>query len=52
MKKGQRVRDAVSKKISKLHREGKGVPQAIATSLSMKRKGKLGSCGGYKKGKK
>ena len=52
MKKGQHVRDAVSKKISKLHKEGKGVPQAIAISLSMKRKGKLGPCGGYKKGKK
>lgn len=47
---------AVSKKISKLVREGTPQKQAVAEALSMKRAGRLTKNGGYKrvhkKGKK
>jgi|TARA_R100000455_G_scaffold18315_1_gene9007 hypothetical protein len=39
----------VNKKISKLKKEGKPRKQAVAIALTMKRKGKLGPRGGYKK---
>tara|TARA_R110002020_G_scaffold164181_1_gene350654 strand:+ start:3149 stop:3286 length:138 start_codon:yes stop_codon:yes gene_type:complete len=39
----------VSKKIKKLIDEGKSQQQAIAIALNMKREGKLGPKGGYKK---
>jgi hypothetical protein len=45
----KKTRDALSSKIAKLRSEGKKGPQAIAAAYSMKRKGKLGPGGGYKK---
>lgn len=43
---------AVSKKISKLVREGKPQDQAVATALSMKRAGRLTKSGGYRRAKR
>lgn len=45
------ARSAVSAKISKLVGEGKPHKQAVATALSMARAGRLGSKGGYKRGR-
>jgi hypothetical protein len=47
-------KSAVSKKISKLVREGVSQKQAVAEALSMKRAGRLTKSGGYRrvKGKK
>ena len=42
---------AVSQKISKLVREGKPQKQAVAMALNMKREGRLGSRGGYQRGR-
>ena len=39
----------VSKKISKLKREGKGRKQSVATALSMKKSGRLAKSGAYKR---
>jgi hypothetical protein len=39
----------VSAKISKLRGEGKSQKQAVATALAMKRAGRLGPRGGYKR---
>jgi hypothetical protein len=44
--------DSVGKKISKLKDEGESDDQSIATALNMKRKGRLGKRGGYKRGKR
>lgn len=46
------AKSPVSKKVGRLVREGKSKEQAVATALAMKRKGRLGPRGGYKKGKK
>jgi|TARA_R100000234_G_scaffold33983_1_gene20052 hypothetical protein len=40
---------AVNRKVKKLKKEGKPRKQAVAIALTMKRKGKLGPRGGYKK---
>mgnify|MGYP001175722168 CR=1 FL=1 len=40
---------AVSDKIRKLSKEGYKQKQAVAIALNMKRKGKIGPKGGYKK---
>ena len=43
---------AVGKKISKLRKKGKSQRAAVATALSMKRAGRIGPKGGYKRKKK
>jgi hypothetical protein len=45
-------KDAVSAKVGKLKEEGEETDQAVATAMNMKRKGRLGKRGGYKRGKK
>lgn len=43
------MKSAVGKKIGKLRKEGVPQKQAVATALNMKKKGKLGPRGGYKR---
>lgn len=45
----RRKRNGVSRKISKLRHEGKSQDQAVAIALEMKRRGRLGPRGGYKR---
>lgn len=45
----RRKKDGVGRKISKLRHEGKSRKQAVATALNMKREGRLGSRGGYRR---
>jgi hypothetical protein len=45
-------RNAVSRKISKLAHEGKPQDQAVAMALNMKREGRLGPRGGYRRVKR
>lgn len=52
MSRKKKARTPESKKIGKLVREGVPQKQAVATALSMKRAGRLGPDGGYKRAKK
>ena len=49
MKRKRKHTTPESKKISHLVREGTPQDQAVATALSMKRAGRLGPSGGYKR---